>query len=206
MAVDIHGFYRHTRKEYVFRFFHYQMKMPNDLAHLMSNVCCYRDVIPTGSPLSQALAYWAYRPMFDRIAALALENSMTFTLYVDDMTFSRMTPIPQSFHLEVEAILKAYRLHLKRKKSEYWGKTQYKRVTGCIIAPDKRLLVPNWQRLKIRELVQGITADKDDFDFTQYQSALGSIASARQIEPQIFSDSQRSLKSTYKARVHPKLT
>jgi hypothetical protein len=196
-AADIYHFYRSTKKEYVFRFFYYIMKMSADVAHLMSGICCYKDMLPTGSPLSQSLAFWAYSPMFGEIYSYAKKEGYTFSLYVDDMVFSRNTPIPRSFHLAMNAILKKYSLHLKKTKIHYRGKNQYKRVTGCIISPSHQMLVPNWQREKIRDLLKALSSEDAIQKQETYQSLLGSIASAQQIEPDIYQESRKALRAVY---------
>ena len=45
--------------------------------------------IPTGSPSSQILAYFAYEEMFINMFNVSQEFNCKMTLYVDDLTFSK---------------------------------------------------------------------------------------------------------------------
>lgn len=88
LKIDIKKFYPSVRQSLVERFFLEDMKCAPDIARLIARLCCVNGKLPTGSPVSPVLSYFACRPMFDEISNLALKNELTFTLYVDDMFFS----------------------------------------------------------------------------------------------------------------------
>jgi hypothetical protein len=195
VTADVASFYRSSRREYVFRFFCYDLAMAQDVAHLLARICCYDDYIPTGSPLSQTLAYLSYRGMFDELHALAERSGALFSLYVDDMTFSSSAPFPRAFHLEVDSILKRRQLSLKRRKVRYFGKRQAKLVTGCIVTSDHCLRIPNRRRKAIINDLMLYRGASDDNK--TYSRLMGRIGSAQQIERDAFRDSKSQAKALH---------
>jgi len=135
LTADIDNFYPNSKREYIFRFYYYQMKMSEDIAWLMADMVCYDDHIPTGSQLSQSIAYWAYRKTFNKISDFAHQRKLKFTLYVDDMTFSGSLPIRQDLHLSINYYLKTVGLKLKKGKTKYYSKNKFKKITGAVISP-----------------------------------------------------------------------
>ena len=59
-----------------------------DVAKLLSDITTL-NYIPTGSPSSQILAYFAYEEMFINMFNVSQEFNCKMTLYVDDLTFSK---------------------------------------------------------------------------------------------------------------------
>ena len=76
LTLDIEKFFPSCKKEHVFRFFSKQLQMVDDVAWVLADIVCYRDTLPTGSHLSQTVAYWAFAPTFDRIASLAKDHNI----------------------------------------------------------------------------------------------------------------------------------
>ena len=67
------------------------MKCAPDIARLLAKICCIHGALPTGSPISPTLSYFACEDMFSWIGNLARSNNLCFSLYVDDMFFSGET-------------------------------------------------------------------------------------------------------------------
>ena len=61
--------------------------MEDDIATIMTNLVMHGNVLPTGAPSSQLIAYWAYQDMFSEINEYAIENNYKFSLYVDDICY-----------------------------------------------------------------------------------------------------------------------
>src|SRR5208283_4644049 len=147
--LDIKSFYPSSKIEYVFRFFHHKTKMSEDVAWLISRLLTYNEHIPTGSQLSQSIAYWAYSTLIDTINKVAESKGFLFSLYVDDITFSSSTSIPRSFQGWVENEIESFELSIKKSKLRRGSKKDFKVVTGCAITPFKEVAVPNRLRQKI---------------------------------------------------------
>ncbi len=185
--MDIEGFYRNSLKEYVFRFYLHILRQAPDIARILAEISCYKEIIPTGSPLSQQLAYWAYEKMFREVYQFT--EQLTFSLYVDDLTFSSILPISQTLHLDIQKLMKKYRHKLKRKKIEYFGKKDFKCITGCIITPENRLVAPNRQRHKVIKLINKFNSFAEIPEHLKLK-LYGWISSSQQIEGKIFKDTK----------------
>lgn len=122
VTVDIRDFYTSVRKEYVFKFFRYRLKIAEDVAWFLADITTYNNFLPTGSPASQLLAFWAYKETFDRIENLAKNYNAKFSLFVDDMSFSSTKPLVRAFPFLVQTELKKVGLEINKKKTERYGK------------------------------------------------------------------------------------
>lgn len=185
LTLDIRKFFSSVRREYVFRFFHYQLKNPADVARLLSDLTCFRGRLPLGSPVSQDIAFLAFRTLFDKIAQKADERNQKFSLYVDDMTFSANDPIPVKLATEINYYLRRVDLAIHPRQTRIYRCNQYKVITGVAISPDQKLKVPNKQRRKITAMLE----NKNWGNFSEDREAQifsGRIAAARQIEPNFY--------------------
>lgn len=86
--VDIKSFYPEVKYRWVRRFFEQDMKCAPDVARFLARLCCVHGALPTGSPISPTLSYFACAPIFHWMNEFAVANGLVFTLYVDDMFFS----------------------------------------------------------------------------------------------------------------------
>lgn len=185
LTIDISKFYDNCSREYVFRFFKDKLKCNSDIAKILSDLSTYQGGIPTGTPVSQMLAYYAYEDMFAEINQFANLNGLKFSLYVDDMTFSSDNNFnSKRIVYEVKKILNKYEHTLKAKKTHYYSKNDPKTITGVIVTKNKKLSTPNCRRKKIIDEVNEI--NDENFDERKALSLLGKVSAARQIESNIF--------------------
>ena len=185
IKTDITGFFAHSKKSDVRRMFRRDFRCSPDVAHILSEIACFNDIIPTGSPLSQNMAFWSHLHMFDRINDLAISMDATFTLYVDDMIFSSNQRIDLALIARLKNILQKHGFSIKNRKTLKYGENDYKLVTGCIISPDNRLLVKNEHKKKAIELL----SDND-----HAASLLGLISYCRAIENEFLSTTETRIR------------
>jgi len=132
------------------------------VAQCLTDICTYQGGIPTGSPASQAVAYFAYAKMFEEIEDLARTYGCTFTLYVDDMTFSSQDNFSwKKLAYEVDGVLHKYGHRAKGSKTKYRLPGDFKIVTGVCLAPDGALVAPNKLRSKIVGNTRSLKASGD---------------------------------------------
>ncbi|QQO09581.1 reverse transcriptase family protein [Breznakiella homolactica] len=199
LKMDIKGFYKNANREYVFRFYRYRLNQSDDIAHILANISCYGKIIPTGSPISQLIAYWSYKQMFDEIAIL--NKDKIFTLYVDDLTISSVElSLAKNLHLQVQAIVKKYRLDLKRKKIRYYNKRENKHITGCVITSDHKFRVPNKHRKKLISIMRKYPS-LNTIPEGELMKLTGLISSSQQIEPDIFINTKKRLSQIIKKQL-----
>lgn len=185
-TIDISDFYNKCLKEFVFKSFRYTFNMSDDVAWLVADIVTYKGFIPTGSPASQLVAFWAYKQAFDRISNVAKKFDAIFTLFVDDMAFSSQEIIPSALILQVKKELEYVGHDFNNKKIKEFRKRDYKVVTGCVITPRNELRVKNKQRKDILDSWTKLNSSNENEE-ASIKSLLGKVQSAKQIEPQLFS-------------------
>ena len=88
IKLDIKKFFPSSSSHHVQRFFEDVLEYPPDVASRAKQLLTYGGHLPTGGNASTILSFWAYKPMFDEIAAFAIDMGCEFTLYVDDMSIT----------------------------------------------------------------------------------------------------------------------
>ena len=122
------------------------MRCPTDVAEVLTQLATYKGHLPTGSPLSPIMAYYAYYDVWERIAAVAVRHGWTLTVYVDDVTISG-THVRAKHLWEVKAAIHACGLRYHKEKSYFDRPPE---VTGVIITAEG-LQAPNRQLLRMRQ-------------------------------------------------------
>jgi RNA-directed DNA polymerase len=161
---DLSSFYPSTPEALVFRFFADQLHCAKDVAGLLARLVCFpagtaQACLSTGSPLSPLMSIYANKPMFDAFARLAERFGLTFTCYVDDMTFSGLT-IPPGMIRIVDSIVRRYGHTLASRKTRTFGELDAKHITGVVVHKGK-VSVPNARFRKARRIQVAINAAID---------------------------------------------
>lgn len=194
ILTDIESFYERCTREMVYQFFRNEMQTSPDVAEILADLTTCKNaegksIIPSGSPCSQLLAYFAYRRMFDELEECAQRYNCSMTLYVDDITLSSKTPIsnPKNLQKQIARIMRSYGHRLKRSKTRYVGRGSYKLITGVALDGLGNPCVPNRLGMNI---VAGL---KESLGGAEHKIAptLGRIGAARQITPDAFPEVKR---------------
>lgn len=156
---DIKAFYPSVSSLFVRDFFRTKLKCAPDVATVLTNLCTYKSALPTGSPLSPLLSYFSCADMFEALNQLAQRNGLTFTCYVDDLTFSG-PKIPGDLESSVKSILRRYGHVLAMKKTTKYKAYSPKSVTGCILY-NNAVHVPHNRFRKARALAAAIEVSAD---------------------------------------------
>ena len=215
LTLDLKSFFPNSHREFIYTFYKSKLKMSNDVSKIMSdlttinlNTYNYNNLktkttiedfinkkgiqclnhIPTGSPISTYLSYFAFSDMFEEIKQL-LNNNMKMSLYVDDLTISSDSFINRKIISDIENILIKYRHKLSYNKVKLYNKNSTKKITGTILSKDRSIKIPNKLHNKIYKQFL-------HFNETEYLSneekendrkkLYGSILAARQIIPNCY--------------------
>jgi len=194
VKLDIKKFYPSVDGGRVYRFFHEVMQCSPDVAGLLTRLCIYDGHVPTGSCVSQLLAYFAVRPLFDGLSDLAATHDLRFTLYVDDMTFSGAGATP-AFLWEAKRLVHSF--GLKYHKDRIYTADSQKVVTGVLVNAQGISILPSkeldiWRRSQ--SLGSGDLAERR----AAIESLLGSLIAAGQVERRLLTRVRglRALRST----------
>ena len=176
VALDISKFFPNTSREKVYKFFKDDMKNSSDIAKILADLCTidlsniayieeivikyinenkirYKKHIPTGSPISCILSYLVNYKMFDEIVKLGEKYHCKTSIYVDDIVISSTEKINKQLVDRIMRIIKSNGYSIQKTKLKFYGKNEFKRVTGNIISKDgTKLVIPNKIRYKIIKL------------------------------------------------------
>ncbi len=166
--IDIKRFYQSAQDRYVQNFCLDKLECSPDVAHLITEIACFRRRLPTGSPLSPLLSFFAYSSMFDELNVIARSVDARMTVYIDDVVMSgeKLSGdlIPQCMK-----VLKRY--ELIGHKVIYFSPSDIKIITGVAVGP-KGLGVPNRRFRKMRALIEERNRATDLAEKLVYQRSL----------------------------------
>ena len=184
LCVDIHSFYPSTDSKKVLEFYKYSLKIPRDIANILTDLTTFNGHLPTGAPTSVILAYFAYEKTFEDIYKKAQELDIDMSVYVDDVTFSSKKAIPTSFYNFVEKRMKQQGLILKKKKTKWYKPDDFKIITGHGISANNEGKVPLKNILKIKAIMRG--KNIKELSHQELISLKGSLTVAQRIEPEFY--------------------
>ncbi|MEH6946214.1 reverse transcriptase family protein [Bacillus sp. JJ634] len=147
--IDIKDFFPSTKDSYVYGFFKNKLKMSPDVSRILTLLTTQpsRDKdsrnLPQGFPTSTILSYLSYFDMFNGIYILAARFNIKFSLFVDDMVFSKSSSIPKNFIKQVINIISKYELTIHPRKIKYYAGDQAKKITGVIVTDKKAIRSSN---------------------------------------------------------------
>lgn len=114
--IDMKKFFPSTTFEHVKRGFRNAFQCSPDIAYVIARLCTYGGHVPTGSPISCLIAYYAHKQLFDALFVICTRKGWKLTCYVDDLTISgpgvnrkslvsiRRAAIPSGLILHKEAV------------------------------------------------------------------------------------------------------
>lgn len=178
VKLDLKKFYPSVTGGMLYRFFHDVLRCSPDVAGLLTKLCVYDGHVPTGSCVSQLLAFFAVKPLFDEIQMLATRNGVRFTVYVDDMTFSGARATP-AFLWSVKQRVHAHGLKYHKDRSYPAGSRKV--VTGVLVDGDRLAVQPSKELAMWRQM-QALGSGEAGERLSAIESLLGSAVAASQIE------------------------
>jgi retron-type reverse transcriptase len=87
-CLDVRKYFPNTAARRVYWFFRHVLRCEPDIAETLCKLATHRDHLPTGSPLSPIMAYFAHYDVWEKVAKIANANGLTLTIYIDDVTIS----------------------------------------------------------------------------------------------------------------------
>lgn len=187
VKLDLKKFYPSVSSARVYRFFHDSMQCSPDVAGLLTKLTTHSGHVPTGSCVSQLLAFFAAKPLFDALHQLSVDHSVRDGVYVDDMTYSGIAATP-SFLWQVKQVVHAHGFEYHKDRS-YRADSQ-KLVTGVMIDGDRVAVLPSKEFDLWRQVMA--LGDGDVKERTAaVESLIGSVVAAGQIEARLLTRLRR---------------
>jgi len=178
LKLDIKKFYASISSARVYRFFQEAMKCSPDVASLLAKLCTSSGHLAIGSRVSQLLAFFSAKPMFDELHARASEYEIKDSFYVDDLTWSGVHATPR-FLWEAKQII-------HRHGFEYHGARVYapdepKLVTGVRIIGN-RITVPPHRDHELWQAIQALRKAGTCAKSNAIDTLIGKASAYAQIE------------------------
>ncbi|MCB1342181.1 MAG: retron St85 family RNA-directed DNA polymerase [Pseudooceanicola sp.] len=132
LNVDIRQFFPSIKLDQVrtiFRSLGYQ----DDVANMLSELCCLDGHVPQGAPTSPAIANLVLRELDIELSNLADAAGHRYSRYADDLTFSSQSRIESEFLNLVESAVQVAGFELKPEKTRFSGFEGRMEVTGVVI-------------------------------------------------------------------------
>lgn len=164
-TLDIKSFFEATNKSRIFSFFNSRLECPGDIADIYSRLVACDDSLPTGSPLSPIMSFYANSKLFDAINDLAQSSGLIFTCYIDDLTFSGES-IDRKFICSVESLIRSHGHKIASRKTKLFKPGATKHVTGVVLA-DSKVGVPSSRFRKLRMINAALRGKGDGHGFSQ---------------------------------------
>ena len=151
ISFDVKDFFPSTTQEMVIKsLIHGKLEVdPN----LISQLCCLNMTLPQGAPTSPHLANLAFYECDLKLKEFALDHSLNYTRYADDMTFSG-NELPDKIIERIRRTLLTSNYQLAEKKTKLMGRNTQQKVTGLHV--NERVLLPRSLRRKIRAIKHDI--------------------------------------------------
>jgi hypothetical protein len=156
-CLDLKKFYPSTTQKRVYWFFHKVMECDRSIAALLAQLSCYQQHLPTGSPLSPIVAYFAYYDLWQSIDQYCRARGYAFTVYVDDVTISG-DHVPERDVWEIKQMIHRVGLRYHKEKTFVDRPAE---VTGVVLR-DGKLTAPFRQHKKLHETVRALSAASEE--------------------------------------------
>lgn len=178
--IDVKKFFPSASGRYVHRCFEDMFRCSPDVSVLLTKLVTFSGHIPTGGNSSTMISFWAYKPMFDEIEALASSCGLRMTCCVDDMTFSG-AKATAGFLEKVRRIVA--RFGLRAHKRHCFEPADPKVVTGVALTANGYRL-PNARRKRLHECFSAFGVEADANRKVKIgEELLGRATEASQVEP-----------------------
>lgn len=158
-CLDIKKFFPSTPSRRVNWFFRNVMGFRKDAAGLITDLTTFEGRLPTGSPLSPILAYFAFFDMWAEINVFCASRGYVLTVYIDDVTVSG-AQVPLSDFWHIKTIIRRFGLEYHKEKSFIDRPAE---VTGVIVH-NGMVSAPHRQHRKRKaesEALRGSPSDPD---------------------------------------------
>ncbi|MCT8266843.1 reverse transcriptase family protein [Afifella sp. JA880] len=142
-CLDIRKYFPSTTFERVLWFFRHIMKCSEDVSWHLSRIATFKGYLPTGSPLSPIMSYFAHYDVWEEISAICKKNDYCLTVYIDDVTISGNNISPEVIW-SIKRIIHRSGLRYHKEKKYIDRPAE---ITGAVIKNGK-LMLPHRQHYK----------------------------------------------------------
>jgi len=133
LLVDISNCFPSIKSSAVYSVFKDKLGCSPPVANVLTKLTTYGNRLPQGAPTSPSLCNLVLAPMASQLASLAASHNLTFTQYVDDLTFSGDSTALMMLQNEVIDIIQGHGFKVNRQKLKLIKKNSRMAVTGLVV-------------------------------------------------------------------------
>ena len=185
-SLDVKKYFPSTPSRRVYWYFHRVLGCSKDVAAVLRKIAC-DDYLPTGSPLSPIMAYYAHVDIWAKVARIAWEHGCVITIYIDDVTLSG-AKVPMTLVWEIKQIIHGGGLRYHKEKRAVERGSE---VTGVVLRKGE-MLPTNRHRNKLRKLKQAEDRERRP---RMNKSLMGQLAGMKRHVAQLASANVRDPKA-----------
>jgi RNA-directed DNA polymerase len=148
LNIDFDDFFHQLSQDRVFKIFqNAPFQFHKNTANLLAKLCTYKGRLPMGAPTSPVLSNFACISMDKELQQWADNHNITYTRFVDDLSFSSKQLITQQDFLEIIRITEKHQLKVDPDKTKWYDKSQIKTVTGLVLGDKVEILKEYYEEL-----------------------------------------------------------
>lgn len=166
---DIKDFFPSVSHKMVYRVFSRELGLMSDAARLATRLTTYDYGLPQGTTTSPFLANLAFLPVDERLATACSRHGITYTRFVDDLTFSA----PHDFIDRTEELCRIIieaDFRIKDTKTHY--RSRPVEITGVVVENDE-LLAPDRLKEKLSLLDPDSSKHEGLASYIEYVESYG---------------------------------
>jgi len=133
VTLDVSAYFPSTTWKRVYWFFSKRMEMAPDVAWTLASLSTMDGHLPTGSPLSPILSYFAHEDIWLSVMRKVEDASCRMTLYMDDVTVSGDL-VSETLIWSIKQVIHSAGLRLNNKKQRRY--TSEALITGVVVTRD----------------------------------------------------------------------
>ena len=146
-TTDLRKFFPSISHHKVFEMFRLFDFSPT-VSRLLTQLTTYKGKLPQGAPTSPTVANLVFIKTGNKLALFAKENNLTFTSFIDDLTFSAPTDFKEKAGFIIDTI-QSDGFRISHDKTNY--KTKNPKVTGLVVK-NNNLALPADFIIKLNDL------------------------------------------------------
>ncbi len=134
LNIDFDDFFHQISQKRIFEIFQKApFKFHKNIANILAKLCTFNGRLPMGAPTSPVLSNFACISMDNQLQQWADNNNITYTRFVDDLSFSSKHKITQQHFHQIKTIAENHQLQIDPDKTKWIGEGQKPTVTGLVL-------------------------------------------------------------------------
>ncbi|MDF1699193.1 MAG: reverse transcriptase family protein, partial [Saprospiraceae bacterium] len=121
--VDIEGFKQNLKED----------GLSKSTREDVATLCFKKQRLPMGAPTSPVISNMAFLQADFSLMALAQAQQLTYSRYVDDLSFSSNMEITPEVYHQIETCITQHGFLINKKKVKWYGKQSEKLITGIVL-------------------------------------------------------------------------